>query len=320
MVLTYGFLCTRFDGEVDSLLRTALACDFDERQRAVMALPRSSGGLGIPQTRVVAPEAYNASSDATAPTQRTAAGLRSADMIASLHKSDPVLGALVSAQGKKYASAWMTATTRYMAAHDARIALRLRSGIPLRAATCGCGASCSAPEFAHHVLGCAANRGYTVSSRHNAVRDALASIARRCCVPVRTEPPQFEGKDGRRPDITFFFSDEAPWTVDLHVNTPTAASHLGKDCTSKSTAAKDRKYRTTVEGAQHRWLTLGFETFGGWRQGPVELASKLATVSNGAVPKKEIVETIAVVLQAGNAAIVSSTLAMDRLTDGRGLH
>jgi hypothetical protein len=111
----------------------------------------------------------------------------------------------------------------------------------------------------------------------------------------------------------------APWTIDLHVNTPTAASHVGKDCCKAQAAAKDRKYRETVEGQRHRWLTVGFETFGAWRDGPQQLATKLAAVSNGALTKEDIVQTIAVVLQASNAAILNSTLALDRLADRRGV-
>jgi hypothetical protein len=308
-------LCKRFDTRVDQTLRAALAQTFDSVHRLIMSLPRSDGGLGVPQTAVVATEAYTASTNPAAPTQRTAASFRVSESIEWLKTVHPTLFALVQCQSKKHASAWMMATDCYMPAHLARIALRLRAGMPVRPAMCGCGTAHTADALPHHVLGCARNKGYTVSSRHNAVRDAFANLARRCAVPVRTEPPQFATDDDERPDVTFFFSDEDPWTVDIHINTPTAPSHLGTaDCTKKHAAAKDKKYKSTVEGEKHRWLTLGFETFGAWTPGVVELAKKLATVSNGAVSREEIVATIAVTLQVGNAQILTSTLARDRRT------
>ena len=304
-------LCSGFDERVDAVLRLILDATPDATAQKIAGLPIRHGGLGVPHTLEQMAEAYQASSSQNGPSQRTAAELRHQATITAL-KADPTLAALLLAGEKHLSGMWLTAHKHFITATEARIALRLRLNLPSRTATCGCGDAYMDTSFHWHALGCARNTGFTVNSRHNGVRDTIARISRSLSIGVRVEPREFECPDGRHPDLTIYWADCIPWTLDVHVNNPLCSTHLhADDCTARSERSKHGKYKPMVTAAGHEFKAFGLEVLGGWSTNALSWLKKLCTTHPEA-DRNEVAGEIAVAIQRGNARILLATLARDK--------
>ena len=311
-------MCDKFDALVNDCLHTIRGEPWSDPDRDLADLPQRMGGLGVAKTLDQREDAYSASISALgwsdSPTQRTATTLRYTTKVDE-HALNPHVSATLCSNSRKFAACWLTAFRTTMSAAATRTAMKLRvASTAWTPGTCGCGKALDGRDFVTHVLGCAQNTGFNVSSRHNQLRDTLAQIARRCAIPVTIEPREFISADGRHPDLTLFWPDGTTTTIDVHINNATAPSHIGEhDPTRKSKKAKILKYTDQVTAAEQLFRTAGWEVSGACSKEALSLLKELAAMN--VMSLHEIAEALCVCIHAANHRIIAAAYARDRAMD-----
>jgi hypothetical protein len=231
------------------------------------------------------------------------------------------------------ASAWKTVIpsnpmlqltdTQYRIA--ARLNLRLRplnaSGMSALPASCPvCGQKDAIANDSWHFLSCKKGKGPAseVTTRHNAVRDALWHGVLAVGGQAVREPVGLHLEDGRRPDLQIVFPGEHVLT-DVVVTHPLAPSNIARAAGGAASVAKGwqerkrNKYEKTAAHHEARLLPFAVETFGGLAPDAVTLLKELSRAGEehlGLWPRDVIVRqllgSVAVAVQKGNAMAVLS--------------
>jgi hypothetical protein len=207
----------------------------------------------------------------------------------------------------------------------ARLSLRLRplnaSGMSALPASCPvCNMKDAIANDSWHFLTCKKATGPTgeVTTRHNAVRDALYHGVLTVGGQAVREPVGLDLEDGRRPDLQIVFPGEHILT-DVVVSHPLAPSYIAKAASAAARVAKywqetkRNKYEKTAAHHEARLLPFAVETFGGLAPDAVTLLKELSRAGEEHLalwPRDVIVRqllgSVAVAVQKGNAMAVLS--------------
>jgi hypothetical protein len=207
----------------------------------------------------------------------------------------------------------------------ARLNLRLRplnaSGMSALPASCPvCEQKDAIANDSWHFLSCSKGKGPTseVTTRHNAVRDALWHGVLTVGGQAVREPVGLHLEDGRRPDLQIVFPGEHILT-DVVVSHPLAPSLIERasgGATRTAQYAQERKrtkYEKTAAFHEARLLPFAVESFGGLAPDAVTLLKELSRAGEehlGLWPRDVIVRqllgSVAVAVQKGNAMAVLS--------------
>jgi hypothetical protein len=207
----------------------------------------------------------------------------------------------------------------------ARLSLGLRplnaSGMSALPASCPvCGEIDAIANDSWHFLTCRKEMGAggEVTTRHNAIRDALYHGVLTVGGQAVREPVGLDLEDGRRPDLQIVFPGEHILT-DVVVSHPLAPSYIERAAGASARVAthwqeaKRNKYKKTAANCEARLLPFAVETFGGLAPDAVTLLKALSRAGEehlGLWPRDVIVRqllgSVAVAVQRGNAMAVLS--------------
>ena len=210
-----------------------------------------------------------------------------------------------------------------------RIAARLNLGLPplsrsgmsaLPASCPVCGKEDAIANDSWHFLSCKKAMGPAgeVTTRHNAIRDALYHGVLTVGGQAVREPAGLDLEDGRRPDLQIVFPGEHILT-DVVVTHPLAPSHIERAAGGATKTAmyleqrKRKRYTKTAAHQEARLLPFAVETCGGLAPDAVTLLKELSRAGEehlGLWPRDVIVRqllgSVAVAVQKGNAMAVLS--------------
>ena len=160
------------------------------------------------------------------------------------------------------------------------LAIRLRV-LPVGAltnlpVTCWCTRAVltTAAEVIEHYLICDQASPLTKTHRHNAVRNALAAVARSFGVHCQEEPTMYADlyQNGhQRPDIVFFL--HPPLVTDVSIVYPETEVNVAAD---KAATEKIKQHTQAVAKLAHRFLPFVMETFGHFHPDALKLIDELA--------------------------------------------
>jgi hypothetical protein len=146
--------------------------------------------------------------------------------------------------------------------------------------TCGCGLTLSnAPATTDHFIKCDKASFVTKTTRHNAIRVALTTVARNSGISCAEEPRHYqEAYDNghERPDI--FFNIQPPIVTDVSIVHP--ANALGK-AAEQTVNEKMKEHKTAVASMGHIFIPFVLESYGHMHQCCHDLAKAL----NQALPQ-----------------------------------
>jgi hypothetical protein len=207
----------------------------------------------------------------------------------------------------------------------ARLSLRLRplspSGMSALPASCpACDKAEAIANDSWHFLSCKKATGPAgeVTTRHDAVRDALYHGVLTVGGQAVREPAGLDLDDGRRPDLQIVFPGEHILT-DVVVTHPLAPSNIERAAGGATRIAKymqerkRKKYTKTAAHQEARLIPFAVETCGGLAPDAVTLLKALSRAGEehlGLWPRDVIVcqllGSVAVAVQKGNAMAVLS--------------
>ena len=188
------WLCQTFDARVvDVIQQWAYAAPFGPRQRIILSLPRSMGGMGLTCMELIAPAAYRASATASDGARRVASQAKLASLIycgvyGKAVESDAVFARHLETQKLEGCDAGLSYYGTRVSA-DAYGAL-LRSVLLTSSRTANnrqllcASAACKTKPFdpniywGPHVTSCVSAPGNLPSRRHNRIVDAARDLAR----------------------------------------------------------------------------------------------------------------------------------------------
>ena len=223
-----------------------------------------------------------------------------------------------------HAGAWLNvvpspALGLHLRASEYTVALKLRLGMPVYTSTGPCPA-CRAPsdKLGDHAL-CCANEGERIA-RHNALRDALYSIAAAASLgPAKEVRFLLPGSDRRPADVFLpYWTGGRDTAWDVTVTHPLQAATVARAASCPGHAAKEahsRKMREAGELCRSQGIIftpLALETFGGWHEVAEKelrkLGSALArqTGQEEAVAITHLFQKLSVLLMKGNTALINN--------------
>jgi len=158
------------------------------------------------------------------------------------------------------------------------LAIRMRT-LPLRVSSlpkkCKCGALCrDAGEVIEHCLRCDRMSYYTHTSRHNDVRDAIASVVRSYGISVSSEPKFYSGfydsTSERRPDLTFHTYPKI--TTDVTI---VATGEKVGDAAREAAIKKNELHSSAVMKLGHIFMPFAMEVHGHLDSSCIDLMNAL---------------------------------------------
>lgn len=218
-------LCQVFDAQAESVLSYWSSCrTFTDRQRLIMALPTSMGGMGLTRTEGIAPAAYNASLAAALHNEQRATKQSTLCMLIYRKQHDDMT-AKDPALKRHLELHALTGSDAGLFFNGARVhadvfGAGLRTMLMVECDT----ASSAVPQlqcrgcdgmfdrggaWGQHVGSCVMQKGGHVTKRHNAVVDALRGLLKLAgFAPDATEPRDmaiYDCRCGQRnlPHVTF---------------------------------------------------------------------------------------------------------------------
>ena len=223
--------------------------------------------------------------------------------------------------------------------HCWRWAARLRLGIPVYqvadAPRCDCcdKTGVFASDTWHH-LSCHKNKGGEITQRHHSVVNSIARHVRLACCEVGTEVRGLHPTPGAKetiPDavVPGFRGSRQSLLLDVVVTHPTCPSHRDA-ASSKTLAASDgavkrkvRRYtpllaaRADAYGVDDKFRAFAVETYGGLHQTAVDVIQDITKIAAQRIAlfptnllKKSLMDSIAINIQRGNAAIMIDALGV----------
>ena len=245
-------------------------------------------------------------------------------------EGDPVRTARLIGIKSKLAGTWLTTLPSspefFLRDNHFKVAARLRLGLsPQDDLPRRCCCEFSLAQDPLHFLSCNLLKQAT-TFRHDAIVRVLAMLARKAGGACYVEPRFYEGI---RPDIHIVF----PTTkilVDVTVVHPGALSlaprsHVPLFSALSRERDKMNKFRSLSIQEQAQFIPFALETFGAWGRQATKLISDIASLafeSKGiSIPSEdlrgEMVRTIAITLQAGNACVLLNGCMRAREHTGR---
>jgi len=285
--------------------------ELSQVSRALMHLPRRSGGLGLQLFEVVGPHAYIASSSINPDQadQETLTHEANLEIIASLPDD-----ARRHAESTKKANAWLDPRTKTNRPEAFGLALQHRirhfGEIELRLRCDGCGTDLRHEEFDGHVLGCASRKSHNAATRHNRTRQAIATTLRQLGVDLQEEVAITRDK---RMDIVIFNPDGSELWIDLTVFSTDSKTHRTKRRDVLEAAAERKKLATYADesGKQNcEFHALCFDVHGALSPKGTWLISRLAAMAG--VASIDILRPATFALQIGNGMILENARGKKR--------
>jgi hypothetical protein len=271
----------------------------------IFQLPIRDGGLGVPLFTPLLVDCYQSS--VSQESQSVATRLMHKSILDAMDQ-DTLLH--LKACRRNSASSWLGSGIPFV--HFGQ-ALSFRSRLfasGVKRFACDCGEVSTNPAFASHVLGCSQVRGINVSSRHNAIRDCIASFCRRNAIPVAIEP--LSGEPGQRCDLRIGAAQDL--YVDIVVVNNLCKTHKGKSLSKLEKEKQDiktSKYEEQVKSLGGVLVPFVLEAMGGMGSEARRLVKTIDKLSFSPTPsgkESPLIKEISATLQRWNGAILQSAL------------
>ena len=223
---------------------------------------------------------------------------------------------------RKYSGCWLLAASPFAITDAFSVALQLRLGwTPRDAATTkvkcvGCNFHSSPKQMETHVLGCSHIHGVNVSTRHNALKIAMADLCRVNGLFVKLEPGM--ASSSRRADLAIT-SGSALHLVDLTIVNTKARSYQQKtmeEIEQRKEEIKRKLYGKDADAMHAIFHVFHVDVLGGFSN-PAAALSKWIAQQTG-TELLDVIRRFATVTQRWNSMILLNHRARLHLATLRG--
>jgi hypothetical protein len=202
-----------------------------------------------------------------------------------------------------------------------QICSKMRLGLeplPLPSDCASCGTANACAEDPTHPLNCIAQKGRTITIRHNDAVDSICVSAFHAGGLAIKEPRDLGGRGDRtRPDIQLLLNGHQ-LLVDVTVRHPTCMTNIQHGSATQQLAAahkgeaeKKRKYDAMAKTQHAKFIPFAVETYGGMGKSARKLIKRIASVAQDRQQgwsdkevRKQLEESGDMELQRGNANII----------------
>ena len=204
--------------------------------------------------------------------------------------------------------------------HEYRIASRYNLGLKPQGnfENCNlCGTPGILKEDPWHFLSCNTRKRMEITQRHDEITLALHNTLIDVGALSSREPRDLSATDQLRPDLLTTLAPDQ-YMIDVCVTNPLCKTHLPRaankmlGATIHAANNKIEKYRKMAQDRRMYFMPFAVETTGGWGSQAVEFINTIAgwkadslCIRPGTI-MKNLRETIAIAIQRGNAAVVTT--------------